>query len=112
MEKEKFLGEFELIVLGALLRLGDEAYGVRILEEIETRAGRKASVGGLYSTLNRLEKKGFIVSKMGEASAVRGGRAKRYFQVTQEGCLQVERSSIALHKMMSGLPAWAKGATA
>ncbi len=112
MPKEKFLGEFELLVMGALMRLADDAYGVSIIEEIEARAGRKASVGALYATLNRLEKKGLVTSDVGEASAVRGGRAKRYFKVTSEGIAQVERSSAMLHRMMSGLPAWSKGALA
>jgi len=109
MPNEKFLGEFELIVLGALLRLGDHAYGVSIIEEIHRRTGREVSVGGLYSTLNRLEKKGYVRARMGEASAVRGGRAKRFFEVTADGRAQVERSSIALHNMMYGLPAWMNG---
>ncbi|MHA7901370.1 MAG: PadR family transcriptional regulator [Henriciella sp.] len=112
MPNEKFLGEFELIVMGALMRLGDAAYGVAIIEEIEHRTGRDVSVGALYSTLNRLEKKGYVEARMGEASAVRGGRAKRFFRVTRQGQTQVERSAIALHSMMQGLPAWLKGAQA
>jgi len=112
MPNEKFLGEFEFIVLGALMRLGDQAYGVAIIEEIDRRTGREVSVGALYSTLNRLEKKGYVQARMGEASAVRGGRAKRFFEVTTDGRVQVERSSLALHNMMQGLPAWAKGAKA
>lgn len=112
MPKGKFLGEFELIVLGALMRLGDQAYGVAIINEIETRTGREVSVGALYSTLNRMEKKSYVQSSLGETSAVRGGRAKRYFEVTKEGQLQVERSSEVLHKMMQGLPSWMKGTMA
>lgn len=112
MPKGKFLGEFELIVLGALMRLGDQAYGVAIINEIENRTGREVSVGALYSTLNRMEKKSYVQSSLGETSAVRGGRAKRYFEVTKEGQLQVERSSEVLHKMMQGLPAWMKGTMA
>lgn len=112
MAKGKFLGEFELLVLGALMRLGDQAYGVAIINEIENRTGRKVSVGALYATLNRMEKKQYVQSKLGETSAVRGGRAKRFFEVTQDGQLQVERSAAVLHKMMNGLPAWTKGAMA
>ena len=112
MPKGKFLGEFELIVLGALMRLGDQAYGVAIINEIENRTGRKVSVGALYATLHRMEKKQYVQSRLGETSAVRGGRAKRFFIVTREGQLQVERSSAVLHKMLHGLPAWTKGATA
>ncbi|MEP1143308.1 MAG: PadR family transcriptional regulator [Henriciella sp.] len=112
MPNEKFLGEFELIVIGALMRLGEEAYGVSIINEIDRRTGRDVSAGALYATLNRLEKKGYVRAHMGEASAVRGGRAKRFFEVTTEGRAQVERSSVALHQMMQGLPAWIKGAQA
>ena len=110
MPKGKFLGEFELIVLGALMRLGDQAYGVAIINEIENRTGRKVSVGALYATLNRMEKKQYVQSRLGETSAVRGGRAKRFFIVTREGQLQVERSSAVKHKLLHGQPDWTKGA--
>ena len=75
MSKGDHLGEFELLVLSALLRLGDDAYGVAIRAEIEERAGRNASIGAVYATLERLEKKGLIRSRMGEATPERGGRA-------------------------------------
>jgi len=112
MSKSKFLGEFEIIVLAALLRLGEGAYGVSILKEIEKRADRAVSIGALYSTLNRLEKKEYVRSHMGEATSERGGRAKRYFKVTHLGQQQLDKSLKALHQMLHGLALWPAGVTA
>lgn len=106
MSKTKSLGEFEIMVLAALLRLGDDAYGVSILNEIETRSGRAVSIGGLYPTLARLEKKGLVSSEMGEGTPVRGGRAKRYYQITGEGAARLERSLQVMSSMLAGLPGW------
>ena len=78
--KETYLGEFEHIVLLALIRLKDDAYGMTIRMEIDERIGRSVSIGAVYTTLERLETKGFITSKMGEATPQRGGKAKKYFQ--------------------------------
>lgn len=79
------LGEFEYLLLTAAVRLADEAYGAAIRQEIETTTKRKCSIGALYTTLDRLEKKGLIKTWMGEATAVRGGRPKRMVQVTAKG---------------------------
>src|ERR1700689_3954432 len=79
------LGEFEQIVLLAVLRLGEKAYGVPIRAEIENRAGRKVSVGALYATLDRLEAKGLVHSWFADATAQRGGRSKRYFKLLPAG---------------------------
>jgi len=106
MDQKRNLGEFEILVLAALYRLGDEAYGVSIREEIESRSGRPVSIGGLYPTLSRLEKKAYITSKMGEPTAARGGRAKKYYSLTFEGEDQLSRSSRILFTMLSGLPGW------
>ena len=76
MGKQKNLGEFEILVLAALIRLGADAYGVTIRREIEERANRSVSIGALYSTLARMEEKGYIGSRVGEATPERGGRAK------------------------------------
>ncbi|WP_422361091.1 PadR family transcriptional regulator [Reichenbachiella sp.] len=76
------IGEFEELVLLTIAVLGDEAYGVAILEDIQQRAGRKISIGALHSTITRLDEKGFITSYMGEPTQERGGRRKRYFQLT------------------------------
>jgi PadR family transcriptional regulator len=80
-----YLGEFEEIVLLAILKLGDDAYGKTIRETVEIVGGRFTSIGALYTTLDRLERKGFISSKQGEATPERGGRAKKYFRVEASG---------------------------
>lgn len=83
--KGTYLGEFQEIVLLAILILDDNAYGVSIQEEINERLKRNISRGSLHTALTRLEGKGFIQSQMGEPSAVRGGRRKRYYAVTNRG---------------------------
>jgi PadR family transcriptional regulator PadR len=79
------LGEFEYMLITAAAGLGENAYGAAIREEIETTTGRRCSIGALYTTLDRLESKGFLVTWMGEATAQRGGRAKRMVRVTADG---------------------------
>lgn len=78
-----FLGEFEELVLLTIANLHGDAYGVSILEDIKQRANRGLSIGALHSTLTRLEEKGFITSYMGEPTQERGGRSKRYFELTE-----------------------------
>ena len=79
------LGEFEYLLLTAAARLGEGAYGAAIRQEIEAATGRPCSIGALYTTLDRLETKGFVKTWMGEATAQRGGRAKRMVRVTAKG---------------------------
>jgi DNA-binding PadR family transcriptional regulator len=79
------LGEFEYLVLSAAARLGESAYGTTIRKELENGAGRACSIGALYTTLDRLEHKGMVKTWMGEATAQRGGRAKRLVCLTAEG---------------------------
>jgi PadR family transcriptional regulator PadR len=79
------VGEFEYLLLAAAVRLGEEAYGASIRREIEEATGQGCSIGALYTTLDRLEKKGLVATWMGEATALRGGRAKRMVRVTVEG---------------------------
>src|SRR5580765_1372619 len=79
------LGEFEYLLITAAAGLGENAYGAAIREEIESRAGRKCSIGALYTTIDRLEAKGLVKTWMGEATSERGGRAKRMVRVTPEG---------------------------
>lgn len=112
MSKVKFLGEFEIIVMAALTRLGEDAYGVSVIAEIERRAGRKTSIGALYATLSRLEQKNYVQARMGEATAERGGRAKKHYRITAEGQAQFDRSVAALKQMLNGLPEWPQGAPA
>jgi PadR family transcriptional regulator, regulatory protein PadR len=79
------LGEFEYLLLAAAVRLGDEAYGAAIRQEIESTAKRSCSTGALYTTLDRLESKGLVKTWMGDATPERGGRAKRMVRVTVKG---------------------------
>ena len=79
------LGEFEYLMITAAAGLGDKAYGAAIREEIEQTTGRKCSIGALYTTIERLEKKGLLTTWMGEATAERGGRSKRMVKVNPEG---------------------------
>ncbi len=99
------LGEFEQLVLLAVLRLGEEAYGVPIREEIEGRTGRAPTVGALYRTLDRLEAKGYVTSWFGEPTTERGGRSKRYFKVRPIGLRTLRASRDALAAMWEGLDA-------
>jgi DNA-binding PadR family transcriptional regulator len=99
------LGEFEQIVLLAVLRLGDEAYGVPIRQEIEKRTGRSLTVGALYRTFDRLEDKGYLTSWFSDPTAARGGRAKRYFKVEPPGVRALRESRDALAAMWEGLEA-------
>ncbi len=89
------LGDTEHLVLLAILRLGREAYGIPILEEVAARSGRNVSKATVYVALKRLERKGLVTSRLGEATAERGGRAKRYFKLRAAG-LQALRESRAM----------------
>ena len=84
-----YLGEFEELVLLTIAHLGDEAYGVAILENIDSRANRSLSLGALHSTLTRLEEKGLISSYLGEPTATRGGRRKRHFELKQKAIISL-----------------------
>lgn len=106
MSKTKNLGEFEILVLAALVRLGANAYGVTIRRQIEERAGRDVSVGALYATLSRLEQKGYVSSRIGEATAERGGRAKRHYVINAAGKEQLDKSALALGNMLEGIGRW------
>jgi DNA-binding PadR family transcriptional regulator len=103
MTSRSSLGEFEILVLTAVLRLGDEAYGVPIRTEIVRRTGRDFSAGTLYKTLRRLEEKRLVSSVIGEATPVRGGRAKVYYRVDPAGVAALRESVQGLAKMLSGL---------
>jgi PadR family transcriptional regulator, regulatory protein PadR len=103
MIRRDYLGEFEHIVLIALLRLGDRAYGVTVRQEIETRAKREVSIGAIYATLDRLEAKGYVKSRLGEPTSERGGRSKRFFQVTAKGMTAVNRTHRTLQRLTAGL---------
>src|SRR5512147_789144 len=98
------LSNFELMVMLALIRLGDKAYGVPISREIEQHRGKGVSVGSVYAALERLEAKAFVNSELGEVTPERGGRAKRYFKVTAKGLKEVRETQRALLTLWKGLP--------
>jgi len=104
MAQQIVLGGVELLVLLALIRLGDEAYGVPIADEIEASCGRSMSVGSVYITLGRLEHKGLVSSRLGEPTAERGGRAKTYFRPTAKGLREVRLARQALMRLWQGVP--------
>ena len=87
-----YLGEFEELVLLTIATLGEEAYGVSIQHDIETRCNRSISIGALHSTITRLEEKGFLKSWLGGATQARGGRSKRYYEITAAGKKSVAES--------------------
>jgi len=97
------LGEFEQVVLLAILRLGEKAYGVTIRAEITKQTGRDTSPGALYTTLDRLEEKGLASSRFGDPTPQRGGRAKRYFSVSAHGVAAVARAQRSYQKLLRGL---------
>ena len=103
MARTQSLGDFEQLVLLAILRLGSDAYGVSIRTELETKAGRSTSSGALYTTLERLEDKGFVSFRVGDPSPTRGGRAKRHYRVTVAGRKAVTQSQVAYQKLLEGL---------
>jgi len=98
-----YLGEFEHIVVLALLRLDDRAYGVTVRQEIQFRTNREVSIGAVYATLDRLEAKGYVKSHRGDPTPERGGRSKRFFRVTAEGVAAVNRTQDALRNMTEGI---------
>ena len=97
------LGEFEQVVLLAILRLGEDAYGVSIRDEIAACTARNPSPGALYTTLDRLEENGFVTSRYGDPTPQRGGRAKRFFTVTQKGVVTLARVQRGYQKLLQGI---------
>jgi DNA-binding PadR family transcriptional regulator len=103
--KGDYLGEFELVVLLTLLHLGEDAYGMTIRVEIEERTERPVSIGAVYTTLRRLERKGLVVSELGAPSPSRGGRAKKFFRLEPAGLEALERSRAMFNRLWEGVPA-------
>jgi|SRR5437762_3592047 len=97
------LGEFEQSVLLAIAHLGDRAYGVTIRLEIETRTGREIAIGALYTSLARLERKGYVRSAMSDPTPQRGGRSKRQFALSATGAAALRQSRERLSRMWEGL---------
>ena len=100
---QDYLGEFEQMVMLAIMRLESGAYGLAIKDELEAIAGRSPSSGGLYTTLDRMEKKGLVESYSGEASEERGGRPRRYVRVTGDGRTLLTQSRHTLMALWDGI---------
>ncbi len=98
------LGQFELMVLLAVLRLGEDAYGVPVAEALEEATGRDVLHGSVYAALDRLEAKDLIKSSLGDPTPERGGRAKKYFTLTAKGVRDVREARRALTQLWRGLP--------
>lgn len=96
VNKEKFLGEFEQMAMLALVQLGSDAYGAKIRQLLHSEVNRNVAIGAIYSTLERLEKKGMVISQLGEATAERGGRPKRFFSITAQGQTALKRARAAM----------------
>jgi len=101
--KTPYLGEFEQLLLLAVLQCGNDAYAVPIRKTLEARTGRRASRGAVHTSLDRLETKGLLASRMGEPLAVRGGRARRYYALTRDGLVALRAARLALRTLSSGL---------
>ncbi len=99
------IGEFEELVLLIVAILGEEAYGVYVMDEIEKQTGRKVNISAVHTALDRLDKKGFLRSSTGGATAERGGRRKRYFQVTNLGVQAIEINRKMRNQLYDQIPA-------
>lgn len=104
MRKGEYLGNFDLMLLLALLRLGDDAYGVTIAQELEQQTGREVVVASVYARLDGLQERGLVTSSLGDPTPERGGRAKRYFCITGAGVREIREARRSLMKMWKGLP--------
>lgn len=102
-EKKDYLGQFEEILLLAILSLGEQAYGAKIRQAVEEAMEKSVAIGAVYTTLDRLERKGYVSSWQGEATPERGGRAKRYFRVQGAGMQALNDTSGARRKLSVGL---------
>lgn len=109
-KKSDHIGEFEQLALLAVMRLGNAAHGARIQKELESTAGRRASVSAIYITLTRLQDKGLVSSWMGAPTAARGGKARRFFKVLPTGVEALDRSRSRLLSMWDGLEGDLEGA--
>ncbi|HEX8474853.1 MAG TPA: helix-turn-helix transcriptional regulator [Pyrinomonadaceae bacterium] len=102
-EQKDYLGHFEEIVLLGVLKLGSDAYGAKIRQLVSEATERDISIGAIYATLERLERKGYVGSWQGEATPERGGRAKRYFKVEGAGVLALSNTNAARSRLTAGL---------
>jgi DNA-binding PadR family transcriptional regulator len=103
MRKREYLGQLELMVLLAVMRPARDAYGVLISREIAEKSGRDVALASVYAALDRLERKGFVISSLGEPTAERGGRARTYFTPTAAGLREAREAHGTLMRLSSGL---------
>jgi PadR family transcriptional regulator PadR len=104
MRRRDYLGSFELMVLLALIRLDDDAYGVPVSLEIERHVAHEVAVASVYAALQRLEAKGLVLSRLGEPTAERGGKAKKFFRITRKGIQAVRATQRSLTRLWHALP--------
>ena len=110
MARRGYLGNFELMVLLAVIRLDETAYGVTISRELEGTTKRTVGIASVYNALDRLEKKGLVTSRLGDPTPERGGRAKRFFSVTGKGIREVRAARETLTSLWDGVPQTEGGA--
>ncbi|HEY6410031.1 MAG TPA: PadR family transcriptional regulator [Ktedonobacteraceae bacterium] len=103
------LDDTDLMTLLAILRLGEKAYGVSLCQELTSMTGKTAALASVYKTLERLEKRGLVASHMGEPGSERGGRAKRFVRVTQQGLRAIDTTRTLLNSLWQEVPAFGKG---
>jgi PadR family transcriptional regulator, regulatory protein PadR len=103
MRKREYLGQLELMVLLAVIRPAEDAYGVFISREIAQKSGREVALASVYAALERLEKKKLVISSLGEPTAARGGRARTYFKPTSAGLAEARDAHETLLRLSSGL---------
>jgi PadR family transcriptional regulator PadR len=103
MTQHETLGGFQQLVMLAILRLGDEAYGARMQRELDETAGRSVSISTVYVTMERLERKGLVESWLADPTPVRGGKSKRYYRLTKSGLRALRESREELDRMWQGV---------
>lgn len=106
MRKREYLGQLELMVLLAVMRPAGDAYGVLISRDIAEKSGREVALASVYAALERLERKGFVRSLLGEPTAERGGKARTYFTPTAAGLKEARDACRTLMRLSSGIPSW------
>src|SRR5689334_2388988 len=104
MRKRDYLGQFELMVLLAVIQIGEGAYGIPIADLIEDTTKRERALGSIYAALERLEAKSLVTSALGDSTPERGGRAKQYFRATAKGVREAREAQRALSRLWRGLP--------
>jgi PadR family transcriptional regulator PadR len=109
MRRRDYLGSFELMVLLAVLRIGEDAYGVPITTELEAETGHEIAVASVYAALQRLEEKGLVSSRFGDPTPERGGRAKKFFKVTAKGLREARNTQRALTRLWRDVPQLEEG---